>query len=51
MNILQRIKCVFGHHERDRTRVRYCDDVFGSVCAGCGKRMVRRDRSWSVEQA
>lgn len=52
MNVLDRIKCLIGRHDRSRSRaVRYVDNSVLSVCRHCGKAMFRHPREgWMVER-
>jgi hypothetical protein len=47
--LMGRAKCVFGHHERSRAKVRLGDLVDTSVCRYCTIPMQRgRKARWSV---
>lgn len=52
MNLLARMMCLIGKHERSRGRaVRYVDNTVLSVCKHCGKAMFRHPRDgWLVER-
>jgi len=48
MNVVQRIKCLWGRHRRDGRRVRYAGQYDYSLCTGCGRPMIRDVGRWRL---
>ena len=46
--LLQRLLCRFGKHHRDRDNVRRENNLWTSVCTGCGLAMVKIDQQWAI---
>ena len=49
MYLIQRIKCLFGKHERSRSAAVDYPDAMRSVCRGCGRRMIRDFNGWRID--
>jgi hypothetical protein len=49
MNLLLLPMCAVGAHRRDRESVWRDTHHFRSVCAGCGKPMIRNFDRWRVD--
>ncbi|MCW3836484.1 hypothetical protein ACFQ1E_10335 [Sphingomonas canadensis] len=50
MNLLWRLACLLGFHRRDRKRLWQVGSRHHSVCAGCGKQMVRGFSEWRLDE-
>ena len=51
MNILNRIGCLFGKHERSgKKALLEPDGTARSVCKGCGKPMIKDGVSWRMDE-
>jgi len=48
MKIVQRIRCLFGKHHRDRHGVWHDGTSFRGVCAGCRAPMKRDFHGWHL---
>jgi hypothetical protein len=52
MNLLQLLRCAAGKHHRDRRQVFHGPaQDYHSVCTGCGARMVRGAKGWTLDSA
>ena len=51
MNIIKRIGCLFGRHERSKRRARLIDGTYFSRCSHCNVRMRQiGNKDWVVER-
>ncbi|MEN2792918.1 hypothetical protein ABC974_25040 [Sphingomonas oligophenolica] len=48
MNVVERIKCLWGYHRRDGRRIHYSGTFDSPICAGCERQMVRELRQWRI---